>query len=520
MEEPKIEDLGFISVQAGRPGFMFPSGKCLSDYKMQITAGIEVLRLLTAPDWATLVQIVSFGIQFFSPFSLLFLINFEVSEDLLAANSGLLKNYVFEELIVGDFFPFCAQRLELAMAEGLCGPILAPSHACSVKLCYDKRMTYNGKMKQPVTSSSFSIAPLVGTCTAKVNREINPKYLPRTVYPIFFSKMRRNDSADVLESDRHDHSAFSQTDHNIVAAYLITAGIISIVSNIVVLGIFVKFKELRTATNAIIINLAVTDIGVSGIGYPMSAASDLHGSWKFGYAGCQIYAGLNIFFGMSSIGLLTVVAIDRYLTICRPVIGRKMTSSKYTAMILAAWTNGFFWASMPLLGWASYASDPTGATCTINWRKNDASFISYTMTVIAVNFALPFVIMFYCYYNVSQTMKQYPASKALENLSIDWSEQVDVTKMSVVMILMFLVAWSPYSIVCLWSSFGDPEKISPAMAIMAPLFAKSSTFYNPCIYVVANKKFRRAILSMVQCQTHQEITITNVLPMNRSRSPH
>lgn len=51
---------------------------------------------------------------------------------------------------------------------------------------------------------------------------------------------------------------------------------------------FVKFKELRTATNAIIINLAFTDIGVAGIGYPLSAASDLHGSWKFGYTGCQV----------------------------------------------------------------------------------------------------------------------------------------------------------------------------------------------------------------------------------------
>ncbi|KAG8454064.1 hypothetical protein GDO86_000631 [Hymenochirus boettgeri] len=312
------------------------------------------------------------------------------------------------------------------------------------------------------------------------------------------------------------HSVFSQTEHNIVAAYLITAGVVSILSNIIVLGIFFKYKELRTATNAIIINLAFTDIGVSGIGYPMSAASDLHGSWKFGYVGCQIYAGLNIFFGMASIGLLTVVAIDRYFTICRPDIGRRITGCHYTAMILAAWINAVFWSVMPIVGWSSYAPDPTGATCTINWRRNDMSFVSYTMSVVAVNFVVPLMVMFYCYYNVSRSMKGY-GSHSLGGCNVDWSDQEDVTKMSVVMILMFLIAWSPYSIVCLWSSFGDPRKIPPAMAIVAPLFAKSSTFYNPCIYVIANKKFRRAILSMILCKSRQEVTLDNNFPMSISQ---
>ncbi|XP_030213007.1 visual pigment-like receptor peropsin [Gadus morhua] len=314
-------------------------------------------------------------------------------------------------------------------------------------------------------------------------------------------------------------SAFTQLEHNIVASYLITAGIVSLASNIVVLLMFVKCKELRTATNAIIINLAFTDIGVAAIGYPLSAASDLHGSWKFGYTGCQIYAALNIFFGMASIGLLTVVAIDRYLSICRPDIGQKMTVRSYTLLILAAWLNAVFWSSMPIVGWSGYAPDPTGATCTINWRQNDASFVSYTMAVIAVNFVVPLGVMFYCYYNVSITMKRFKASNCLENLNMDWSDQMDVTRMSVVMIVMFLVAWSPYSIVCLWASFSDPKNIPAAMAIIAPLFAKSSTFYNPCIYVVANKKFRRAIIGMLRCQTRQRMTINIEVPMTASQIP-
>lgn len=51
--------------------------------------------------------------------------------------------------------------------------------------------------------------------------------------------------------------------------------------------------------------------------------------------------------------------------------GRRMTARSYATLILAAWINAVFWASMPTVGWASYAPDPTGATCTVNWRKND-----------------------------------------------------------------------------------------------------------------------------------------------------
>lgn len=38
------------------------------------------------------------------------------------------------------------------------------------------------------------------------------------------SKMHWNDSSNSSESDDEAHSSFTQTEHNIVAAYLITAG--------------------------------------------------------------------------------------------------------------------------------------------------------------------------------------------------------------------------------------------------------------------------------------------------------
>ncbi len=56
------------------------------------------------------------------------------------------------------------------------------------------------------------------------------------------------------------------------------------------------------------------------------------------------------------------------------------------------------------------------------------SFVSYTMTVITVNFIIPLAVMFYCYYNVSVTVKRYKASNCLDSINMDWSDQMDVTK--------------------------------------------------------------------------------------------
>lgn len=52
------------------------------------------------------------------------------------------------------------------------------------------------------------------------------------------------------------------------------------------------------------------------------------------------------------------------------------------------------------------------------------------MAVIAVNFVLPLSVMFYCYYNVSVTVKRYKASNCLDSINIDWSDQMDVTKVN------------------------------------------------------------------------------------------
>ena len=64
--------------------------------------------------------------------------------------------------------------------------------------------------------------------------------------------------------------------------------------------------------------------------------------------------------------------------------------------------------------------------------------------------------------------------------------------MVAVMIVAFMVAWTPYAIFALIEQFGPPELIGPGLAVLPALVAKSSICYNPIIYVGMNTQFRAA----------------------------
>lgn len=63
--------------------------------------------------------------------------------------------------------------------------------------------------------------------------------------------------------------------------------------------------------------------------------------------------------------------------------------------------------------------------------------------------------------------------------------------MSVAVCIGFLAAWSPYAIVSMWAAFGNPATVPPMAFAIAAIFAKSSTLYNPIVYLVFKPNFRK-----------------------------
>lgn len=64
-------------------------------------------------------------------------------------------------------------------------------------------------------------------------------------------------------------------------------------------------------------------------------------------------------------------------------------------------------------------------------------------------------------------------------------------QLSVAVCLGFLAAWTPYAIVALWAVLGDASQVPALAFVLSAAFAKSSTLYNPLVYLLFKPNFQK-----------------------------
>lgn len=60
--------------------------------------------------------------------------------------------------------------------------------------------------------------------------------------------------------------------------------------------------------------------------------------------------------------------------------------------------------------------------------------------------------------------------------------------MCVLMVIGFLVAWTPYATVAAWIFFNKGAAFTAQFMAIPAFFSKSSALFNPIIYVLLNKQ--------------------------------
>ncbi|XP_070557899.1 visual pigment-like receptor peropsin [Ptychodera flava] len=285
-------------------------------------------------------------------------------------------------------------------------------------------------------------------------------------------------------------------------------GILGAFGNIMVQLAFIIDKKIRTPTNIFILSISLSDLAISVFGNPISASASLSRRWLFGEAGCKWYGFANTFFGLVSINTHALIAIDRYLIIVKPHIGCYITKKRAVMMSTVAWFLALLWSVFPLIGWSEYTFEGAGMMCSVLWQSDETDDVLYVVSLFLSSFVLPITIMIFCYVGVFRTLRSAASIQAAwnpESAEKNLKVQKSFFKMVFIIAMAYLISWTPYSVVALMSTFGDPKYISATSATIPAILAKTSIIYNPIIYVVMNRNFRRAFLKMMTCCFHGNV---------------
>ena len=171
-------------------------------------------------------------------------------------------------------------------------------------------------------------------------------------------------------------------------------------------------------------------------------------------------------------------------------------------VVLPSWLCGLFWAFLPLVGWNSYVREDRHVhQCSLNIPGRDVIHLTYSYNLLFWCYIVPVAVMGFCCNDIRIALKRLHLERASLGITggvitLRNKKERKVTLMTIVMIVTFLCAWTPYA-VCLLVITAE-MRVPANVFSFAAIFAKLSTLYNPVLYVIFMKEVRVKLKKLFQ----------------------
>ncbi|XP_064360366.1 olfactory receptor 14A16-like [Dromaius novaehollandiae] len=253
--------------------------------------------------------------------------------------------------------------------------------------------------------------------------------------------------------------------------------------------------HLHTPMYFFLLNLSLLDLGTISTTVPKSMANSLRDTTAISYSGCTAQVFFFVFFILAEYSLLTVMAYDRYVAICRPLhYGTLMGSRACVRMAAAAWASGFLCA---LLHTANTFSIPLCQGNTVDQffceipqilKLSCAESYLRELGLVVVSMCLGFgcfIFIVLSYVQIFTAVLRIP------------SEQGRHKAFS--MCLPHLAVVFLYVSTAMFAYLKPPSLSSPALdLVVAVLYAVVPPALNPLIYSMRNKELKDALRKLLQ----------------------
>ncbi|KAK3696429.1 hypothetical protein QZH41_001275 [Actinostola sp. cb2023] len=320
----------------------------------------------------------------------------------------------------------------------------------------------------------------------------------------------------------------------------VVIALVGVVGNLLVCIVITKRANMKTTMNLYLRNLAIADLGVLLVTFPLLAIAE-HGTsgFPFGRFFClYIYPATEIFYGASTWSI-TVIAIERYRNIIsrRSFAKRAESSKKVTLKILLIWLISFIVVAVPMYPIIVY-HEVTRA-CYPDWPHfADGVMIKVYVIVIAVFwYLLPLGIITCTYMKISNKLKQstifhkamHGEDSAKSNLIKKEERQrlkqnKKAKRILTPLILVFVITMLPFNIFRFAAAFSYQfhyNKFYYLYASVCGLFVVINSAVDPIIYYISSKEFRKVLQPMLSLgcsqKQHSDDSQTKISPTTKTQ---
>ncbi|XP_074428094.1 olfactory receptor 14C36-like [Larus michahellis] len=253
--------------------------------------------------------------------------------------------------------------------------------------------------------------------------------------------------------------------------------------------------RLHTPMYFFLLNLSLLDLGSISTTVPKSLANSLWDTRAISYAGCVAQVFLFVFFISAEFYLLTVMAYDRYVAICKPLhYGTLLGSRACVHMAAAAWGSGFLYAllhtantfSLPLCQGNALDQFFCEIPQILKLSCTDSYFREVGLLVVSVCLGFGcFVFIVLSYLQIFRAVLRIPSQQGRRKAFSTCLPHLSV-------ISLFLST-------AVFAYLKPPSISSPALdLVVAVLYSVVPPAVNPLIYSMRNQELKDALWKLAQ----------------------
>ena len=307
-------------------------------------------------------------------------------------------------------------------------------------------------------------------------------------------------------SNGSDGSLLSQRDDFSVMLFKVTMptlfGLIvffGILGNLLVIYVILAKRKLRTITNLLLLNLALADVSFLFFCGSFTVVNYALTEWPLGDVVCRIIQYLLYVTAYVNVYTLVAVSAVRYVSVVYGASSRFLQQKRNIVIVIISIWVVFIVAKIPIVIVHGISCDETSdrIQCIISGKINGQNLFA---TFFVFAYALPLTFISTLYILILRHLR----TKA--NMTTPLSTNGEhrrrhVTKIVLLVVLVFAVSWLPLHIHLLVAYYGQipSSHVYKVLLILWHCLVYANSLLNPIIYNVFSKDFRDAFRKTICC---------------------